>query len=88
MKNILFWGLKANPVALTSIMKGLEINKLHFSIKKIANFLLSFKFFFNFWSSKSWIRIRNRIGIQPKMLDPDPESMNQNTIRTISYRRC
>jgi hypothetical protein len=25
--------------------------------------------FINFWSSKPWIRI----GIQPKMLDPDPE---------------
>ncbi len=29
-------------------------------------------FFFSFWSSKFWNRIR--IGVQPKMLDPDPES--------------
>ncbi len=28
--------------------------------------------FFNFGSEKPWIRI----GIQPKMLDPDPDSMN------------
>jgi hypothetical protein len=37
--------------------------------------------FFNFSSSKLWIRIGIqpcwiRIGIQPKMLDPDPDSMN------------
>jgi hypothetical protein len=30
--------------------------------------------FFNFWSSKPWIRIR--IGIQPKRLEPDPNLMN------------
>jgi hypothetical protein len=29
-------------------------------------------FFPNFWSLKPWIRI----GIQPKMLDPDPDEMN------------
>ncbi len=30
--------------------------------------------FLNFWSSKSWVQIL--ISIQPKMLLPDPESMN------------
>ncbi len=30
--------------------------------------------FFNFWSSK--LRIGFRIGIEPEMLDPNPESMN------------
>ena len=29
-------------------------------------------FFFNFWSLKPWIRI----GVQSKMLDPDPDEMN------------
>ncbi len=35
--------------------------------------------FFNFWSSKTWIRIR--IGIQPKMLvpNPDPYPYHMNT---------
>jgi hypothetical protein len=28
-----------------------------------------------FWPSKPWIRIDN----QPKMLDPDPETMKRNT---------
>jgi hypothetical protein len=47
---------------------GNGTSKLQFLIyKKIYNFCFSYKFFFNFWSSKPWIRI----GIQPKMLDPD-----------------
>ncbi len=35
------------------------------------NYLL---FIYNFWSSKPWIQTGT--GIQPKMLDPDPESTN------------
>jgi hypothetical protein len=35
-------------------------------------FSLKAVIFFNFWSLKPWIRI----GIQPKMLDPDPDEMN------------
>jgi hypothetical protein len=31
--------------------------------------------FFNFWLSKLWIRI----GIQPKMLAPDPDQMNKDS---------
>jgi hypothetical protein len=43
--------------------------------------------FFNFWSSKpldpDWIRIR--IGIQPKMLDPDPYLSNENGSATLIF---
>jgi hypothetical protein len=34
--------------------------------------------FFNFWSSKPWIRIW--IAIQPKMPDPDLEAMNREKL--------
>jgi hypothetical protein len=47
---------------------GLGINKLHFFIKKIW-FFFRCKFFLNFRSWKPWIQI----GIQPEMLDPDPD---------------
>ncbi len=55
---------------------GLGIGKLQFLIKKKFNFFSSCNFFFKFWSLKPWIRIGSgsgsiRIGIQPKMLDPD-----------------
>ncbi len=40
-------------------------------------------FFSIFGHQKPWIQTRNRIGIQPKMLDQDPESMNQ--IRNTAY---
>jgi hypothetical protein len=45
---------------------GLGIGKLYFLIQKKFNFI------FNFWS----LKLRIRIGIQPKMLDPDPDEMN------------
>jgi hypothetical protein len=35
------------------------------------NFFFSCDFFLHFWLSKPWIRI----GIQPKMLDPDPDQI-------------
>ncbi len=41
--------------------------------QKLSNFFSSC-IFFKFWSSKPWIRI----SIQPKMLDPDPDSMKQD----------
>jgi hypothetical protein len=50
---------------------GLGIGKLQFLIK---NNFFSALIFFNFWSLKPWNRIR--IGVQPKMLDPDPDEMN------------
>ncbi len=56
---------------LDALYGGLGIGKFKFLIKKILNFFFCVKFV-KFWSSKPWIRI----GIQPKMLDPDPESMN------------
>jgi hypothetical protein len=47
----------------------------NFLFLKISNFL-SAVHFSKFWSSKP--RIRIRIGIQTKMLDPDPELINRN----------
>jgi hypothetical protein len=58
----LFWKLKASSVTWTP-----RDSKLKFLIQKKFNFFFSCNFFFNFWSLKLWIRI----GIQPKMLDPD-----------------
>jgi hypothetical protein len=52
---------------------GLGIGKLQFLIKKKFNFF-SAVIFFQFWSSKPWIRI----GLQPQTLDPDPEKMNMD----------
>jgi hypothetical protein len=34
--------------------------------------MFGYTFLFSFWLSKPWIRI----GIQPKMSDPDPYSVN------------
>jgi len=53
---------------------GLGICKLQFLTKIIFKKVLQLNFFFNFFSSKPWIRIR--FGIQSKKLDLDPESMN------------
>ncbi len=50
---------------------GLGIGKSQFLIQK---YLFSVVNLFNFGSSKPWIRI----GIHPKMLDPDLESMNSD----------
>jgi hypothetical protein len=58
---------------------GLGIGKLQFLIiKKYKK--ISAAIFFNFWSLKPWIRIGSgsRIGVHPKMLDPDPEKMNMD----------
>ncbi len=48
---------------------GLGIGKLY---PKKNLIFFSAVIFFNFWSLKPWIRI----GIQPKMVDPDPDEMN------------
>ncbi len=53
---------------------GLGIGKLQFFIKKKNLIFFSAEIFFQFWSLKPWIRIR--IGVQRKMLDPDPDEMN------------
>jgi hypothetical protein len=53
---------------LNVLYGGLGIGKLQILIKKI---FFTTVIFVNFWSLKPWIRIRIRIGIQPKMLDPD-----------------
>jgi hypothetical protein len=41
------------------------------------------RIFFNFWSSKPWIRI----GIQPKMLDQNPDSLSgsEKTLGDSNY---
>ncbi len=54
---------------------GLGIGKLQFLIKKKKK--ISAVIFLNFWSLKPWIRIR--IGVHPKMLDPDPDPEKINT---------
>ncbi len=49
--------------------------KLQFLIKKNKQIFSAVRnFFFNFWSLKPWIRI----GVHPKMLDPDPDEMNKD----------
>ncbi len=63
--------------SLDVLYGGLGIGKLYFLIKKNVIFF-SVVIFFQFLVIKAlnpdWIRIR--IGIQPKMLDPDPDEMN------------
>ncbi len=63
---------------LDMLYGGLGIGKLQFLIKKI--FFFSAVIFFQFLVIKAldpdWIRIRIRIGVHPKMLDPDPDEMN------------
>ncbi len=56
--DVLFWGLKASPVAWTSSW-GLEIGKMQFLTKKTI-----FIWFFSLliWSSKPWIRIGSGSG--------------------------
>jgi hypothetical protein len=52
--------------SLDILYGGLGISKLQF---------LSAVIFLNFWSSEPLIRI-GTVPIQPKLLDPDPESVN------------
>jgi hypothetical protein len=56
------WELKASSVTWTYFMKASVFYQKFFFPAVI---------FLHFWSLKPWIRIR--IGIQPKMLDPDPD---------------
>ena len=60
---------------------GLGIGKLQFLIKKKFNFFFSAVIFSQFLVIKAldpdWIRIR--IGVHPKMLDPDPDEMNADS---------
>ncbi len=79
---------------LDILYEGLGIGKLQFLIKKNINFF-SAVIFFQFFVIKApdpdWIRIR--IGVQPKMLDPDPgpDEMNadpQPCFNLIRTRQC
>ncbi len=74
IKNLMFWSAGCSLLRaegfFCNFMEDLGLVNGCFWSKKI-NFLISCKFFFKFWSSKPWIRI----GIQPKMLDPDPFQM-------------
>jgi hypothetical protein len=58
---------------------GLGIGKFQFFDQKKINFF-SAVIFFQFLLIKAldpdWIRIRIRIGVHPKMLEPDPDEMN------------
>ncbi len=81
LRKFIFWSdgcslLRAEGFffSLDVLYRGLGIGKLQFLIKIIFNFFSCP--FFNFWSSKPWILI----GIQPKMLDPDPDEINSETL--------
>ncbi len=72
----LFWGLKASPVVWTPLLKPGDKWIEIFDQKNIKYFSRC-KFFTSFvikTLDPDYIRIR--IGIQPKMLGPDPDSMN------------
>ncbi len=56
--------------SLDVLYEGLGIDNLQFLIQKILNFFLVIKAL-----DPDWIRI----GIQPKMLDLDPDKMIRNT---------
>jgi len=59
--DVLFWLLRAEgPCSLDVLYEALGISKLNF-FKNRKNFSFIF-FFFNFWSSKPWIRTRNQNG--------------------------
>jgi hypothetical protein len=62
--------------SLDVLYGGLGICKLQFLIKKILNFFSSCKFFSIFIHRNPGIRT----GIQPKMLDPDPESGSKHCL--------
>ncbi len=59
---------------LDGLYGGQGISKQQFFYQKKYPFLLSAVHFSKFWSSEPWIGI----GIQTKMLDPDPELINPN----------
>jgi hypothetical protein len=61
--------------SLDVLYGGLEIGKLQFLIKKNINFFSAVIFLYIFGLDPDWIRI----GIQPKMLDPEPDQMNTDS---------
>ncbi len=64
--------------SLDILYAGLVIRKLRLSIKKYIKKFVAVAFSTSVINTldADWIQIRIRFGIQPKMLDPDPESMN------------
>jgi hypothetical protein len=65
---------------------GLGIGKLQFLIKKNKNkfsAVICFQFFVIKALDPDWIRIR--IGVHPKMLDPDPDEMNADPQPWLLY---
>jgi hypothetical protein len=71
--------------SLDVLYRGLGINKWQFLIKNVNLFsaLNSFPIFGHQNPGTGLNRIR--ISIQPKMLDPDPESMNPNRKHCCEY---
>jgi hypothetical protein len=59
---------------LAVLYASLGISKLQFLIHKVSKKMFSCKFFSIFGHQKHWIRI----GIQLKMLDPDPDRDSMN----------
>ncbi len=81
-KNYKFHLLKSCPVAWTSLWRPRLIKLLFFILKKIR------LYFFQFWSSKPWIRIRIRIHlkcwIRIHSMKPNPKHCREdNTILLI-----
>ncbi len=71
MLDVLFWEPKASSATWTFFMEAYGQVNCSFWYKKNLNFS-SCNFVYNFGHYTDWIRI----GIQPKMLDPDPDQMN------------
>ncbi len=64
MGDVLFWGLKASPVARRSFTEACgQVNCNFWSKKDLKKFQLYF-FFLTFWSSKPWIQIHIRIPLK------------------------
>jgi hypothetical protein len=68
-QNVLFLRAEGFFYRLDVLYGGLRMGKLQFLIKKILNFFSAVNIFLIFDHKKPWIRI----GIQLKMLDPDPD---------------
>ncbi len=63
MLDVLFWGLKALLWLSRPLLRPRD-QKITIVLSKKEKKISCIFFFFNFWSSKPWIRIRNRICIR------------------------
>jgi hypothetical protein len=77
IRNVMFWSAGCSFLRAEGFSRSLDV--LYGDPQKNFTFFFSVNVL-NFCLSKPCIRIRNqiRIGTQPKILAPDPESMNQD----------